>query len=170
MTPKKYEKVFDTKLLDLAAFEFATEILLADGGALVEFLLTSGEGDVQLGITVIGYVAAGSDDGKTLVLYGQSQVSQFFFSKQKLSVTNRVVSTPRCPEIGGDIHSLHVEFSVYKIAEGVLQGGLAGTDRFNLRSYQRDSGVVLLQKFVIETGSLIINLNFAFSFGHNVQN
>ena len=80
MTPKKYEKVFDTKLLDLAAFEFATEILLADGGALVEFLLTSGEGDVQLGISVFSYVAASSYDGKAFILNGLAEMAKFSLS------------------------------------------------------------------------------------------
>ncbi len=56
-----------SRLLPLAV---AAEVFFFDGFALVEFAFAAGQGDVELGVAVVGNEETGSDDGKAFFFHG----------------------------------------------------------------------------------------------------
>ena len=56
-----------SRLLPLAV---AAEVFFFDGFALVEFAFAAGQGDVELGVAVVGNEETGGDDGKAFFFHG----------------------------------------------------------------------------------------------------
>ena len=141
----------------------AAEVLLLDGLALVEFPLAAGQGDVELGVAVLGDEKAGGHDGQALLLDGALQFAELPFGEQQLAVAAGILAAERgAPPVFRDIHILHIEFPVHEMAPAVHQRGLARADRLDLRPVQDDAGRERLEKFILEPGPLVADLNGAF--------
>ena len=78
---------------------------LLGGSTLVVFLLTAGQGDEQLGVTVICNIELHTDYRQTLLLYGALQLVEFLAAQKKLAVTTRIMFSPTAPPV---FHNLHI--------------------------------------------------------------
>ena len=150
----------------LASFQFALDVLFADGGALVVFLLAFGEGDVEFGVAVFAYESTHGDDGEAFGFDLLGEVAQFALGQEEFTVAHRVVAAPGRPEVRGDVHPADVEFTVCEVAVGILERRLPGAERLDLRSDKHDPGVVLLEKLVVERRAPVADLYFALRLWH----
>ena len=153
------------RYIRLSAFQLAAYVLLLYAGPLVVLLLAFREGDVQLGVALRRDVEARGDYREPLGLDGLREMPELAPCEQQLAVAHRLVAAPRrSPEVGGDIHSAHIQLPAREIAVGILERGLAGADRLDLRAHEDYAGVVLFEELVFERGLLVVYLHPALFF------
>ncbi len=154
----------------ISPLHIPAHILLLYGIAFIVFTLSFCKGDVQLGIAVLGNEQAGGYNGEPFLLGGPLQFAKLLAVEQQLAVALWIMGVPGSPPVLRNMHVLHIQFTPYKIAVAVHQGGLAGPYGFDFGTSEHYSCGVIVQKLILKTGPAVFNLYFAFCFRHNGAN
>lgn len=98
---------------------FALVLFLLDGLALVKFLLTTAEGDINLGTPFVVNEDEGRDDGEAHSLGVFLQTAYLTLVEQQLAVSLCLVVVVRAVEIWVDVHALNPYLAIIDIAERI---------------------------------------------------
>ena len=99
----------------------------------------------------------------TVQLNGLTQLQDLSFVHQQLTVTNRVGVESVALIIGGDMHPVQEQLSVFHGAEGVLHIHFACAQTLDFGALQLDACFVAIQNIVVMEG-FAIGRDFFFAF------
>ena len=138
------------------ASHFALVSFLLERLALIILFLTLSQGDDHFAEPLFIDEHPDGYDGKAWVFAAPLQLLQLFAVKQQLAVAAGRVVIVGTIEVLSDVHVLHPQFAVGKIAEGIDQAGFAQAYRFDFCTSQHDTGGIGIDEGVVERGSLVL--------------